>query len=588
MTPKSIGSRHRFRPAVFTLLCAALAAPPPSAVAAEVHAAPAVAPTEKKGPHDPAELEPSPLEALYAQMRKQLRAPSVSEDFPSTPVAKIDDEVITAGQLAAAVAGAHGDNRSDAKAGLRDLRPLLDRLVDARLIVLEARDEGIDELPQIKAQIEKIEETKLKDILKAKAWKDLKVDQAQVDRAYREAVKEYRIHALSFEKEDDARQVAARMKQGKGFAEVAQQLVKEKKAQDRGDGYVSGDKLLPEVKAVLEKAKPGTVTAPLKASGSWLVALFTEARRRDDPKLRADIEAAQLSAELSKKHAKVDRKLLRAIDYDAPKPGVAALAKDRRALARLEGGKQVTVADLTAELDKQFFHGIEDAAKKKRANQKKEPIFESLLFRLLLVDEAARQRLRETDEFKKPVREATERFLFGAFLENAIAPTLQVTEAECRKYYDEHKAEFTTPAFVQLEGLAFAQAKDAQAAVAKLKAGTDFRWMKEHADGLVPAGKQNLQFEAMPVTLASLPEGLAKSLHGAKEGDYRLHASADGESYVVRLAKEFPAGLQPFQEVQEGIKKRLFSQKVTEAVKGWADKIRQHHDVQVYLGKAGG
>jgi len=522
----------------------------------------------------------------------------LSPDFATTPVAKVDAEVITAGQLADAMLAAHGEHHAGAKAGATDYRATLDRLVDVQLIVLEAREEGIDELPKVKAAIEKTEESKLKDILKGRELAKVKVDKASVDRAYELAVTEYRFHALSIPKEEDAKDVAVRVKKGKTFDEVARQMAAEQKAGDRGDGYVSADKLAPAIKAALDKAKPGGITAPVNVGGTWFVALFIEKRRKDDPKVRESVEETILAGKreealtsyyqaLAKKHAKIDKKLLHSLDYEAAKPGVEALAKDGRVLARIDSGKVVTVASFTSELDKQFFHGVEDAARQKRANQRIQVVFDSMMFRYLLVDEANRQKLRDTDEYKKAVKESTDRLLFGAFLENAILPTLQVTEAEGKKYYEDHKAEFTTPAMVRLDGLAFAQVKDAQAAAQKLKAGTDFKWMAQNADGLVPADKVSFQFEAAPVMVGSLPEGLAKALSGAREGDYRLWAASDREAYVVRLLKEIPASPQPFAEVQESIQKKLFSDKVGPAVKDWADKLRKHHDVQLYLTKLG-
>ena len=526
------------------------------------------------------------------------REPIFAEACASTPVARVDGVAITTVELMNSVMPAHKEHGPDAKVAHMDLRPVVERLIDVRVIALEAREEGIDEIPAVKEKIGKAEEARLKDILKARAMKDAKVDEAQVERAYAEAVTEYKIHLVRFSSKDDALLVGKRTAQGKTFAAVVKDLVAEKKAQDMGEGYVVASKLAPEVRAALRNAKPGTVTSPIAVGGGWSVTLFLETRTSPDAKkTRAGIEEANLAAHrerllrqyytaLSKKYAKIDRKLLDSLDFEAPKPGVEALMKDKRTLVRFEGGKTVTVADFTAELDKQFFHGVEDAARQKRANNKKMSTFDAMVFRILLLDEAARQNLRQTDEFKVPMRDATDRILFNAFLENAVAPSVQVSDDDCRKYYEAHKAEYATPAFYRLDGIAFSDVKDAQAAIGKLRAGTDFKWARANADGVIAANKQKLAFEALPVTIASLPEGLAAALSGAKEGEYRLYASPEGEYYVVLLVKEFPAGVQPFEAVQEGIKKKIFSEKVAGSIREWAEKIRQHHKIEIYVSEA--
>ena len=285
---------------------------------------------------------------------------------------------------------------------------------------------------------------------------------------------------------------------------------------------------------------------------------------------------------LAKKHAEIDQKLLRALDYET-KAGIMKLRNDPRPLARVDSGKVITVANFIEELDKQFYHGVEDAAGQKQLNQKGRVVFDSMLFRVLLLDEAERQNLRATEAFKRPAREATDKILFGAFMQNAILPTIQVTETEGKKYYEEHKKDYTTPAMVRLDGLAFSQVKEAQTAIQKLKAGTDFKWMAQNADGLVPSDKQTFQFAAGPVTVDSMPDGLLKAIAGAKEGEYRLWDGPGGQAYVVRILKEVPPSVQPFADVQEGIQKKLFGEKIAPVVKQWADKLRQHHDVRIYV-----
>ena len=66
---------------------------------------------------------------------------------------------------------------------------------------------------------------------------------------------------------------------------------------------------------------------------------------------------------------------------------------------------------------------------------------------------------------------------------------MKLDEPTVRKYYDTHKADYTLPAFYKLESIGFATQKDAEAAVAKLRSGTDFKWLNANADGKLPPGK---------------------------------------------------------------------------------------------------
>jgi hypothetical protein len=526
-----------------------------------------------------------------------MRVPLFDDDFASTPVARVDDQAITAEELAQALAGSHGQRSADAKAGARDLRPIIERLVNTRLIVAEARDSDLDELPSVAEKITAAEEQRLKDILRQRVLRDVKADPARVARAYENLVTTYRMRALNFAREEDAKQVAARMKKGASFAEVAAQLVSEQKAKDAGEGSMTGTALGPAVGPALRRAKAPSVLPPIRESAAWIVIQLLEVIRKDDPARRAEAEADVLAhareealkryyQELARLHAKVDKKLLASIDWDAAKPGIAALKEDQRVLARLSGGAKITVADLGRELERHFWHGLEQAAGKKRIGARVQDSWDSLLFRRLLLDEAARQRLRDTDEFRKPMRVQTDKILFNAFLENAIAPTVKVGDDEVRAWYEAHKADYVTPGMVKLDGLGFGDLKDAQAALSRLKAGTDLKWLKANADGLLPPEAQSLRFQGVPVTLSSLPPELGKALQGSKEGDYHLYAG-EGQSYVVLVVQEFPPGHQPLQSVERSIFDRLFGEKMQQAIDVWADKVRPHHEVEVFVVKAG-
>ena len=348
---------------------------------------------------------------------------------------------------------------------------------------------------------------------------------------------------------------------------------------------------------MIRRAKPPAVLSPVKESGAWIVIQLLEVSRKDDPAQRAQAEADQLTQareealkryyeQLARQSAKVDRKLLRSLDWDAPKPGAAALLQDQRVLARLSGGTKITVADLGHELERHFWHGLEEAAEKKRIGPRVQDSWDSLLFRQLLLEEAARQRLRDADEFRKPVRAETEKILFNAFLENAVAPSVKVGDEEIRAYYEAHQADYVTPGMVRLDGLGFAEVKDAQAALSRLKAGTDMKWLKANADGVLAPEAQSIRFDGTPVTLASLPPELGQALQGAKEGDVRLY-TGEGQSYVVQVLQEFPPGRQPLESVQKAIFDRLFGEKVVKAIGDWADKLRPHHEVEIFVAKGG-
>jgi parvulin-like peptidyl-prolyl cis-trans isomerase-like protein len=293
-------------------------------------------------------------------------------------------------------------------------------------------------------------------------------------------------------------------------------------------------------------------------------------------------------AQLVKQRVQIDEKLLKKINYDAKKPGLKALEKDQRVVARFkDGSKSITVAELTAALEEQFHHGIENAIKSKKANTLKSTTFDLLVSRRIIPAAARERGLDRTPAYNKAVEEYTNSILFAQFVDKAIAPGIQVTDDSVTKYYEQHKAEFTLPAFYKLDALGFSSVKDAQAALNKLRSGTDLKWLRANADNQIKEEAAELKLGGTTVSANALPPELRSQLAGAKKGDYRLFTTAGGQSYAISVLEVTPPEVQPLAENRDAIKKRLLAEHAVAAIQEWAAKIRQARPVKVYLTKIG-
>lgn len=529
-----------------------------------------------------------------------VKVPLFAPESESAAVAKVDDEVITLSDLMRVLAVAHGGMGQDASsAGKQDFKDVLDRLIDVRLVVTEAREMGIEELPEVKQAVTDFEAATGQALLKERVVADVKADPAEVKRAYREAVREWKVKSVLFGGELEAKQNAPKLKANpKGFDALAKQLVTEKKAKGSAEGgWLPRDSMLPQVRAALAKLKVGQVSAPIKVPNGLAVMQLMEVRYPDDPKAKAEAEGAsresrQLKAlqayyaELVKRYAKVDKALLKSVDYHAAKPGLEALRKDQRALAQIQGGKPITVGELTEEIMQGFFHGVDRAQKEKKINPKKEEIFDGLLARRVIPLQVAADGIRESAEFKRRVADYRTGVLFSKFVEKAVAPTVKADEAEARKYWAEHKKDYMYPTFYKLESLAFSNVKDAEAAVQKLRAGTDFKWLNANAEGQIPPPRRNLAIEGT-LAATAMPKEIVAALAGAKKGDYRLHAGPDSQFYAIRVIDVIGATEQPFDKVKDEIAQRLQNEGITNGVKRWAGIIRKARKVDVFLTRIG-
>jgi parvulin-like peptidyl-prolyl cis-trans isomerase-like protein len=524
-----------------------------------------------------------------------VRAPLFSEKYQGLAVARIDDQVVTLRDLAGLLEVTHKSHeKAAAPHAPKDFTPALDRLIAARLISLEAHDMGFEEQPLFKREMEEFASAHLVQMLKDRATANVRPDPKDVDRIYKDSVREWKVDSVLFPKEADAKEFAAALKGGKPFAKLAARAIAEKK----GEGTTKADWVSQKsaaaavVNSLNALRTAGRITPPLRLQGGWAVIRIVAVRYPDNPQARAAAVAEARTwamkravkkyyGKLVDKYVAVDQELASRLDFEAKEPGFAALEKDERVLARIEGSKPITVAELAGNLRTIFFHGVDRAVEEKKINAKKFQAIDSLISRRLLPAEAGRQRLAETEEHKAAVEEHRRNLLFSYYLEKAVAPDVKVTEADARRFYEENQKDFTFAAFYTLASLGFRTPAAAQAAFDKLKAGADFNWMKANAPDQLAPGEDALALDGT-VSDAAIPAELAKAIAGAKPGDIRLYA-AGKQQHVIVIKQVTPPKPQEFEAVRSDILARVQMEKMNKAIQDVAAKIRKARTVKVYI-----
>jgi peptidyl-prolyl cis-trans isomerase C len=116
------------------------------------------------------------------------------------------------------------------------------------------------------------------------------VTDAELHKVYDEAVGQMKaepeVHArhILVETEDEAKAVAAELKKGADFAELAKQKSKDPGASDGGDlGWFTKDQMVPEFSEVAFKLEKGQLSDPVKSQFGWHVIKVEDTRMRQPP-----------------------------------------------------------------------------------------------------------------------------------------------------------------------------------------------------------------------------------------------------------------------------------------------------------------
>ncbi len=515
---------------------------------------------------------------------------ALGQDLPvikgKKTVATVNDELITLSEFNQELAGVEGEKKLD----------LLRRLINSRLIIQEARRMGLDELKEVKDRADVFAKVTLRDELIEKRARNIKPDEKEVEKVYRESIKEFKVKSILFEKEEDAKQMEGLLKGGKGFDETISEFLIAKKAKASEEGsFLKNKELLPEIAVAVSKMKVGSISPVIRIKSGYTIFKLEDIRFPENPEIKEKVKLdlllkkqrntlSEYYKNLKAKYAKVNEGLLKSLDFEAKEPGFEKLLKDKRGLVEIKGEKPISVGEFADYMRQQLFHGVERAAESKRLNKRKAQTLDEMLEKRIFRKEALRLGLDKTESYRNKVTENENSLLFGAFVAKAIAPDIKLKEEELKAYYDQHIKEFTYPEMMKIRSLVFLKRDDAEKTIESLRKGTDFQWLKANAEGQVDQNTKGvLNFDGGLLTTRDLPEGVQKAVTGAKTGDPRLFVSLENYFYVLFVQEVIPPKPQPYEEGRERIARIIYNEKLTKAVEEYADKLRAVSDVKIYL-----
>jgi hypothetical protein len=555
---------------------------------------------DKKAPEEKTVSAPDAGEVVIG-----LEIPLFSPLFSEVPLAKINEENLTVKDVRDAVIASHEERSQETAAKKVNYDEILNRLINWKLILQEAREMGIEDLPEVKEAVAAQRRLLHKELLLKQATKDAKADPAAVERIYKNMIREWKIKSVLFFEENDAKKMLEEIKAGKSFEELAAKAVADKKAKgnDQEDFARPADLMLP-VAQTLAPMQIGSVSPVVeilagRANSGWAVIKLVDVRYVDNKEAKEKAEQEALSEQkskmvqeygkvlLKKYDVKINKKLLNQLDFEAAKPGLEKLSNDKRVLVRIQGEKAITVGVLTVAVKKSFFHGLKQAIAEKRVNEKKFEVLNSMIDKTLLERDAVSQGVEKTEEYQNKMKEYVDSVVFGTFVEKVVAPDVKLTKEEFEAYYNEHLSEYSTPEMMRLNSLAFTNKEDAEKAAEKLRKGTDYDWMLSNAEGQVKKdAKDLLTFEGNLITISSMPEDLQKVMAGTKKDEIKLYASPGGYYYVLIVKQVVAPESQPLSEVQKQIGEKLFNEKLKDSVEAYAAKLRKAGEVKIYLSKS--
>ncbi|MGD8440871.1 MAG: SurA N-terminal domain-containing protein [Holophagae bacterium] len=172
--------------------------------------------------------------------------------------------------------------------------------------------------------------------------------------------------------------------------------------------------------------------------------------------------------------------------------------------------------------------------------------------------------------------------LLSRTVQSEIRPT-EITEEEVRRRYEENKELYRVPEKVELEQLFFPTDEDDanQDEVLRVARGLVKR-VGEGSDLTAEATLAGIEVQELgSIPVADLRSDLRQALEGVPDGGFTEPLVTAGGVQVIHVVRRIPASYQPFEEVEEDIKRRMSAEAYQQQSKSLVDRLKEEYLVEI-------
>ena len=508
------------------------------------------------------------------------------------PVAEVGPYQITAAALQSFVAEWSG-RKPAAQTAAQARRHYLQTMIDARLLLLEARSLGIDTTQAVRATVQNAIDNRVSALYRAREITDAIAIPEDEIRAYFDDEGyglERKVSGILVESQSEADSVLTQLCTGRPFAEVAAAYsIDARSARQGGElGFIGRD-MAPRIHIppeVFRTLPLDAISEPMYTGKYWNIVRFTEERPASYHKYRDSINRqlfAERSAQATREHLEL---LHNAFEVRLRKEALQQLVSAylRQELSPLLAESlplytfaedEITVAAAVKVLqDQNIGSGFADSAQAA-----------STLKRIVLNPFLIKEAARRAGYYQKPAIQQLEKIKEEESLLNGLKETitqdLDIPEEDVRHYYDSHPDVFSHDPAVWVEELLLPSADEAAEKRALLEDGTPFADLAGaslRSDAIEKANR----FHFHPLEKAVYPKLMA-AIEDAPEGELIGPIAVEGGFSLFRVLNHEEASIEPYEQVQRRAAALLRREREHGHLQALLEKLRQKYAAQIKI-----
>lgn len=491
----------------------------------------------------------------------------------------VDGEPITRDDLGYSLQVAH--RREDLSTTKKfDMSEYIQKLIEDRLIVQEARRMGLENTPDIQ---EKVREYVLRESV-VKLYNEEIVDKSDmtaedVMNYYRENYESLTLKVIQAGSEVEAGEIMNKLQSGEEFDKFALEYASHSEKQNTRELVVKRKTLRPAMKDAVAGLKPGETSSVINDQDNYYIVKLLDRQAAPDEELdsvKADIEKVLRDQNIKnrsdeylielhdKTGVKIDRELLASIKLEDGDRTREEWLDDNRPL--VEGNEiALTVGEFVAMLPEKPLKSNEESLK-------------WWLDRKVVDVEALSRRYDVNTDLKDMVQRYKNVLLQAVFTRNVIAPQIKISEKDAEDYYLGHQNEYVKPARYRIQQITLMSKEEAEEVLNSLAGGANFSWLAKtkSKDAFASAGGVTDW-----KTKAQLHEPVRDVIDDLKQGEVSRIIQIEGEYLIVRLMERSAFEVEEFSNVKGLIYNAVYKEKFNEIYNAYIDKLR--NDARIEL-----
>ncbi|MFA6055322.1 MAG: peptidyl-prolyl cis-trans isomerase [Thermodesulfovibrionales bacterium] len=497
-----------------------------------------------------------------------------------TVLALVDGDPITEGDLKYSLTVAH--RKEDlSSAGTLDLSHYVNKMIDDKLLVHEARTDGMDQLPEIKQAIEAylLRESVVR-LHKEEIVDKVSITEDEMRDHYRKNYEQFKLGIIEVKSEGEAGEILSRLKNGADFAELVQKFSTHNSKEKQGEIALKRMGMSSEVYNAVSALNIGEYSNVVKPGNAYYILKLLG--KSTPPENEFDNVKGGIKKDLrkQKENERSDEylKTLRAKAKITIQDGLLAEFKEDRSGKEPEKGidkqplVEVNGEVLTAG---EFLYMTNHAGKRSEQD-----VINSWIERKLIDEEALCRHYEKQPDLGSALTRYENELLKITFIRRIIQPQVKVTDEVLREYYSTHQKDYMKPARYRIQLITAKTEEDAKEIMDNLQNGADFSWVakRKSIDASAPDGG-----ERGWITKAELPKQVREIIDTMNTGDISPIINTGENAYLIyKLQDKHKEEVDDFNEVREPVFHAFFNEHMNVLLEKYLTQLKTGAGIKVY------